>query len=151
MSDGKPHTPWHLWVIGIVTLFWNGMGANDYVQTQMGNMEYMQSGAEMAGVPVQVIVDYYTAFPVWANALWALGVWGAVAGSLLLLLRSRFAFHAYIVAVIGLAGTTIYTFTHAMPEELNSPFQLVFSSLIWAVLLLCIWYAWRMTARGILR
>lgn len=144
-------TPWHLWVIGIVSLLWNGGGAYDYVMTQTRNMDYLASGAETLGVPVDIVVDYYTGFPVWADFFWALGVWGAVAGSILLLLRSRYAFHAFVVGFVGLIGTSVYTFGTEMPEGMASPFVYVFSAVIVIITLLLIWYARRMAAKGVLR
>ena len=143
--------PWHLWVIGIVATLWNAGGAYDYTMTQTRNMDYLTMGAEGAGVPVDVMLDYYTNFPAWADALWALGVWGALAGSLLLLLRSRFAFHAFVVSLAGLVGTTIYTATADMPPELNTPMLWVFSAAIWLSVILLAWYARRMTAAGVLK
>lgn len=144
-------TPWHLWVIGIVSLLWHFGGAYDYTMTQTRNMEYLATASSNAGIPVETMIGYYTSFPIWADAMWAFGVWGAVAGSVLLLLRSRFAFHAFIVSIIGLVGTTIYTTTSDLPAELDSTFTWVFTAVIWVVTVLLAYYAKRMTAAGILR
>jgi hypothetical protein len=143
--------PWHLWLIGIVATLWNGGGAYDYTMTQMRDEAYLRSAAENAGVPYEVMIEYYTTFPAWADAFWALGVWGALGGSVLLLLRSRFAFHAFAVSLVGLMGTTIYTLTSGMPAELNSAFSWIFTAVIWIVTILLAWYARRMTAVGVLR
>ena len=32
---------WHVWVVGIFTLIWNGMGAMDYVLTVSRNANYI--------------------------------------------------------------------------------------------------------------
>ena len=143
--------PWHLWVLGILGLLWFAGGANDYIQTQTRNEEYLGMMAESVGVPLETIIGYYTNFPVWADALWAIGVWGAVLGALLLLLRRRWAFHAFIASIIGLIGTTIYTYTSEMPAELNSTFSLVFTVVIWVSVIGFAYYAKRMTAAGVLR
>ena len=50
-------TPWHLWVIGIVATLWNAGGAYDYTMTQTRNMDYLTTGAENAGVPVETLVE----------------------------------------------------------------------------------------------
>ena len=144
-------TPWHLWAIGIVTLLWHGGGAYDYTMTQTRNMAYLEQAATNAGVPLQTMLDYYTTFPAWADAFWAFGVWGAVAGSILLLIRSRFAFHAFVLSIIGLVGTTFYTMSAEMPAELNSPFMWIFSAIIWIITIALAVYARRMTAAGVLR
>lgn len=143
--------PWHLWVLGIVSLVWFGGGANDYFQTKIGNMEYLAMAAENSGVPLQLMVDYFGSYPLWANVAWALGVWGAVAGSVLLLLRSRFAFHAYIASIVGLFFSTVYTLISDVPDAFNTAFTWAFSALIWVSLIGMTYYARRMTAAGVLR
>jgi len=148
---GTAKAPWHLWVVGFISLLWNGFGANDYTQTQLRNEEYLKQAADGAGVPLQTMLDYYTTFPLWADAAWAMGVWGAVAGSILLLIRNRFAYHAFLVSLLGLAGTTVFTLTSDIPAELNSSFTWVFTALIWAITIALTVYARRMTARGVLR
>lgn len=150
MTDAAK-TPWHLWVIGIIATLWNAGGAYDYTMTQTRNEEYLRSAAEGAGVPYETMIGYYTTFPAWADALWAFGVWGALAGSLLLLLRSRFAFHAFVASILGLVGTTIYTMTSDLPAELNSSMTWIFTVVIWVSVLLLAWYAKRMTAAGVLK
>ncbi len=143
--------PWHLWVLGIVSLLWFAGGANDYVQTKTGNMEYLGMAAEGSGVPLEVMVEYFSNYPLWATIAWALGVWGAVAGSLLLLFRSRYAFQGYIVSMIGLALSTVYSLTSNMPASMNSTFTWVFTGVIWLSLIGMAYYARRMEAAGVLR
>jgi len=45
MSEGasvRPHhAPWHLWLVGIMGLLWDSMGAFDYLMTQTQNESYM--------------------------------------------------------------------------------------------------------------
>ncbi len=38
-----PATPRHLWVVGVIALLWNAVGAMDYVMTQTQNEAYMSS------------------------------------------------------------------------------------------------------------
>lgn len=148
---GRPKAPWHLWVIGIIALLWNSGGAYDYTMTQTRNEAYLRAAADNAGVPYETMMEYFTTFPAWADAFWAFGVWGAVAGSLLLLFRSRFALYGFVLSLIGLVGTSLWTFTTEMPAEMNSPFMWVFSAIIWIVTILLAYYSHRMTKAGVLR
>ncbi|NNE87364.1 MAG: hypothetical protein HKN27_04750, partial [Silicimonas sp.] len=59
--------PWHLWVVGILTLVWNGFGAADYVMTQMDYAPYMAQFTEVERA-------YFAGFPTWVQATWALAV-----------------------------------------------------------------------------
>ena len=36
-------TPVHLWIIGVIALLWNAMGAYDYLMTQTQNEAYMSN------------------------------------------------------------------------------------------------------------
>jgi hypothetical protein len=140
-----PHgTPWHLWAVGVLSLLWNAFGAYDYTMTNLRDPGYLaQFPAEM--------MPYIDGMPVWATTAWALGVWGSLAGSVLLLMRSRFAVHAFAISLAGLAVSALYQATIEMPASLRSPEMLVMNVIIWAALLLFLWYAVRMRQRGVLR
>lgn len=151
IGNERRKAPWHLWVLGIVSLLWFAGGANDYVMTKTANEAYLGMAADNMGVSVAMILDYFNGYPLWATVAWALGVWGAVAGSVLLLLRRRFAFHGFVVSLIGLAGSTAYTFTSDIPPEFATTGQLVFTAVIWASVFGMAFYASAMTKAGVLR
>ena len=133
-------TPWHLWVVGILTLLWNAIGCWSYTSTQLGMLEGLGMSDEA--------IAYVTDFPAWADALWALGVWGALAGSILILLRSRHAVAAMLVALVGLFGTTIYQrVLIELPAEMAG---IGLPIAIWATTLFMTWYAFRMRSQGVL-
>ena len=133
--------PWHLWVVGILTLLWNGVGVWSYTSTQTGNLDGFGMSDEA--------IAYVTSFPAWADSLWALGVWGALLGSLLILLRSRWAVVSLLVSVVGLVGTTVYQrLLTELPAEMAG---WGIAIMIWAITLLTLWYVMRMRARGVLR
>ena len=138
---GEAKTPWHLWAVGVLTLLWNSVGGFSYTMTRLGKLEDLGMG--------QAEIAYFESAPLWSNTFWALGVWGAIAGSILLLLRSRFAFHAMVVAIIGLIGSNYWQYgVSDLPESLASP---TLSIMIWVTTLFMLYYAWRMTKQGVLR
>ena len=147
----RRRTPWHLWVLALVSLFWFAGGANDYVMTKTANMAYLGMAAENMGASVDAILAYFNDYPLWATVCWALGVWGAVAGSLLLLARLKLSFAAFVVSLIGLAGSTAYTFASDIPPEFASTGQLIFTVLIWLSVIGMAYYADRMAKAGVLR
>lgn len=144
-TAAAPAAPWHLWVVGAVSLLWNSFGAFDYLMTQTRNEAYMGQFTEQQ-------LEYFYAFPAWMDFFWALGVWGAVAGSALLLLRKRWAIHAFLVSLVGLIGSSVYSFiVNPAPASLTGTGYLIFSMVIVAVILLLIWYSIAMTRKGVLR
>lgn len=139
-------TPWHLWVVGGVSLLWNGYGAYDYLMTQTGGEEYLRS----YGMTDEQI-SYFSTMPAWSMATWAIGVWGAVLGSVLLLLRSKWALHAFIVSFAGFLGGLVYQFLLSNAAALMGPMAAVMSTVIGVACVFFIWYAWTMSKRGVLR
>jgi hypothetical protein len=138
--------PWHLWLIGIVTLIWHAFGAFDYTMTQTANEAYLAQFT-----PEQKA--YFTGYPAWATAGWATGVWGTTLGSVLILSRSRFALHAFVVALIGSLLAAVYSFgvaDQSMAAMMGSV-GVAITVVIYAVVVAMIWYSVRMTAAGVLR
>ena len=149
-ASDRVKTPTSFWIVAFLSLLWNAFGANDYVQTQIGNRSYIEGMTQGTGLTVDQLMDYYTGFPAWMDAAWALGVWGSLAGSVLLLLRSRFALHAFLISLVGLVFTTAWTIASPMPGQASMMVPMIFTVVIFAVLFALIWYSRRMYAkRGI--
>lgn len=139
-----PRTPTHLWIVGILSLLWNAMGAFDYLATQLKLDFYMSQFTEQQ-------LTYFYGFPAWAVAGWAFGVWGAIAGSVGLLLRKRWALWAFLVSLAGMVISSIYTFGMTSGADMMSTGEMVFSAVIWLVGILLAVYAWRQAKAGVLR
>jgi len=141
----RAHTPVHLWIVGVVSLLWNAIGAADYTMTAMRHPAVVErmTAAQMAWVD---------GFPLWATSAWALGTWGSVAGSILLLARSRHAVTAFIVSLAGVAGVTLYQYVVAPPPvEFRGGASLAMSAAIWLIAIALLLYARAMRAKGVLR
>jgi hypothetical protein len=137
-------TPVHLWIVGILALLWNAMGAFDYTATQYRIESYMANFT-----PEQL--DYFYGFPAWADAAWALGVWGSLLGSLALLLRKSWAVWLFGISILGLAGTTVYNFVLSNGAEMMGEGGAMFTGIIWLIVLLLFFYSGAMAKRGVLR
>ena len=140
----RPRTPWHLWVVGILALLWNAMGAFDYLMTQTRSEGYMSQFT-----PAQL--EFFYAFPAWVVSAWAIAVWGGVLGSLLLLLRRGLAYPVFIVSFAGLLVTTIHNFvlTNGI-EAMGGAGPLAFTAAIVVVAILLIVYSGAQRNRGVL-
>ena len=106
-------TPAHLWIVAILSLLWSCFGAYDYVMTRMHNMDYLRSS--MPGVDPQVALDWIDGMPLFAQFGWGLGVWSGLLGSLLLLMRSRFAVWAFAASMLGIVLGIGYQLVAAPP------------------------------------
>jgi hypothetical protein len=139
-------SPWHLWVIGVVTLLFNAGGAFDYVMTQTQNEAYMAqfSEAELA---------YFYSFPAWVQGSWAIAVWGALLGSLFLVLRRAWAVWAFGVSIVMMLVTMVHNFglAEVKMHEVVGPEAIWFSGVIVLVTVGTFFYARMMARRGVLR
>lgn len=144
MNGTHARTPMHLWIVGALSLLWNSFGCYDYFMTQTRNAAYL------AQFPPEVltIID---SFPVWASAAWAFGVWGSLAGSVLLLLRSRHAVTAFAVSLAGLAISTLYQLSVDLPASMTGGSMMLMYVLIWGALIAFLIYSLRMRRAGVLR
>jgi hypothetical protein len=143
----KPKAPWSLWVVGVLGVFWNGYGAYDYTMSHLKGDTYLQA----AGMtPAQI--DYFHGLPAWMTAVWAIGVWGGVLGGVLLLLRSKFALHAFIASLAGLLASLVHTYLLDGAASKAAGMQMpAFSAVLVAACVFFVWYAARVTRQGLLR
>ncbi|AMU88403.1 hypothetical protein [Sphingopyxis macrogoltabida] len=139
-------TPWHLWVVGGVSLLINAFPAIDFTLTNLQN-EFWLSPLTAAQR------SFVLGAPLWSDICWALGGFGAFLGSLLLLMRSRHAVTAFIVSIVGLAGSTLYQ--HVLngdtTRELFQNVALYVTLTIWVIMLALLFYARKQAAAGVLR
>jgi hypothetical protein len=142
------NTPAHLWIVGILSLLWNSFGAYDYLMTRMRNMDYLGS----MGMDPNEVLAYIDSFPIWAQFGWGLGVWGSVLGSILLLMRSRYAVHAFGASLFGAVLSFGYQFMGPPPPPAMSEGGMaIIPWLIIAIIVALFYYAYRQKQAGVLR
>lgn len=138
-------TPAHLWIVGILALLWNAFGCYDYVMTTTGDEAWLsQFTAEQ--------IAYWEALPAWLTGFWAIGVWGSLAGAVLLLIRSRYAVWAFALSLLGIAVSFGYQFLATeVPAGMDEGAMAIMPWIIFAVGLFLLWYSWSMDKKGVLR
>jgi len=109
----QSRTPTHLWVVGGLGTLWNAFGAYDYWMTRARDTDYL--AGMMPGVDPQATLAWIDSFPLYAQVGWGLGVWMGLLGSMLLLLRSRWATWALALSVIGAVLGLGYQIVSAPP------------------------------------
>lgn len=134
---------WRYWLIAVLSLAWNGFGALDFTMTATRDVTWL------ANVPPELI-DWLDSEPTWTIGPWFIGVWAAVAGSLMLLARSRWAVPAFVASILGLAVTHGWEIASDMPG-LTHPANIAIIVAIWAVAIGLLWYAARKRRQGVLR
>ncbi len=143
--------PWHLWAVGVLGLLFAAFGAYDYIMSQIGDRDYVAAAVEPMGIDVDAAIEYFANFPLWIDFFWAVGVWSAVAGAILLLLRRRLAYPAYAASLVGLAITNGYSFVNPIPGVEHNAMSAVVVGIVVLVMVLLTIYARRQATTGVLR
>jgi len=138
--------PWHLWAVGGLGALWNIYGCLDYTMTALQGEVWLKS---------QGMTDAAIAFtlemPAWMTAVWAIGVWGGMAGCLLLLLRSQWAFLVFVASLAAYVTSLFYQMVLTNGSDLMPESSWIIQTVILFICLSLVWYARMATRRGILR
>ena len=142
--------PTHLRVVGILSLLWNAFGSYDYIMTRMRNTDYLAS--MMPDVDPNATLAWIDGFPMYAQFGWGLGVWAGLAGSVLLLMRSRHAVWAFAASLIGMVLGLGYQIVSAPP--LPGAEGAMFEIMPWVIIAVgvaLLYYAYAQAKKGVLR
>ncbi len=102
-NNGKVKPPVWFWVVSVVALLWNLMGAMAYI-----GQAYMTDEVKTA-LPAdqQALLEN---IPAWATAAFAIAVWGGVLGCIALLLRKKWARPVLVISLLGILVQMSYSF-----------------------------------------
>ena len=142
-GEGATKTPVHLWIVGILALLWNAIGAFDYLATQF-ELEFYMGSFEPE------MLEYFYGIPSWAIAGWAVAVWFAFAGSIGLLLRKCWSVWAFGISIVGMVVSSIHSYLLSNGLEIMGAGGLVFSIFIWIIAFGLFFYARAMCKKGVL-
>ena len=143
MNETPQKTPVHLWIVAVIAVLWNAVGAFDYIATQTKMESYMSQFT-------QEQLEYFYAFPVWMVAAWATAIWGSLLGSIFLLMRKSWAVPLFGLAILGLAVSSVYNFVLSNGLEVMGDTAGIFTVVIWVIALFLFFYSRAMAKRGVL-
>ena len=133
--------PWHMWVVGVLTLFWNGSGAVTFLMAQLGLLPNL-SPEEAA---------FYAAQPLWYVLLVNIATWGAFLAGIALLFKSRIAFNLFGLSLVMIVVTDLIDLatSHFQTPAQEDATTLTLMVLVIAVLQFL--YTWRWKLQGVLK
>lgn len=146
MADTRAKAPWHLWLVGVVAVLFNAIGVFDFVMSKAQGADYMAS----AGMTPEQIA-HYQGMPAWMTLVWAVGVFGAFAASILLLLRRKLALPVFVVSLAAFLISLLYTYVLTDGGAVMGGQMAATSAVITILLVFFAWYSRAMIARGVLR
>jgi hypothetical protein len=132
--------PWHLWVVGILTLLWNGSGAVTIMMAQAGRLEL--SADEAA---------YYAAQPIWFVISTDIATLAPVVAGAALLLRSQLAVPLFGLSLALILLNNGYELVSGLSRTILNPGVLIVTAIIAVIAVLQLVYSTAMKKRGVLR
>jgi hypothetical protein len=146
-SSPSGKAPWHLWLVGVVSLLWNVMGALDFTMTQLRNEAYLKAFTDEQRT-------YFFNLPLWCVVTWGIATWGGLVAAGFLLGRRALAVQLYLLSTVCMVVTTVYNYGLADGLKVlgnGATSALVFSAVIFVVCVLEVIYSRAMRKRGVLR
>jgi hypothetical protein len=133
-------TPWHVWVVAILTLLWNGSGAYTILMAQAGRLPNL-SADEAA---------YYASQPTWFVIVTDIALLSAVAAGFALLFRSRMAVSWFAISLAAIVVTNVYDLAAGTSRVYANQGAMIVTCIIVVIAILQLFYAWSMRKRGVL-
>ena len=142
MRTSQKITTW-FWVLGVLLLIWNGMGALEYLNNVLvtpGEMA-MKSEAERNLIEMT---------PSWVTSAFALAVWGGLMAAILMLLRKAFAHLMFMASLFGAVVQMCYNFFIAGAYDIYGPEGLLMPAMIIIIGVYSIYFTGQCKEKGIL-
>ena len=146
MAFGPAKTPWHLYPVAVLAVLFNAIGVFDFIMAMTQGTAYLAS----TGATVEQVAHYET-MPAWVTIIWAIGVFGAFLGALLLLMRRRLALAFFTAGLAAYLLNLAYSHLLANDALAVDATTAVTSIVIAGQLAMLIFYTRMMTARQLLR
>ncbi len=132
------------WIIAVIALIWNGMGAMAYVGQQMMTPEALDLLPEAERA-------LYNDIPVWATSAFAIAVWGGLLGALLMLFRKKWAKTLFLISLLGIIVQMIYNFFISGAMDVYGPGGMIMPIMVIVIGIFLVWYCNKAIAKGWLK
>ena len=142
MTTSQKITTW-FWVLGVLLLIWNGMGALEYLNN------VLVTPGEMAMKP-EAERNLIEMTPSWVTSAFALAVWGGLMAAILMLLRKAFAHLMFMASLFGAVVQMCYNFFIAGAYDIYGPEGLLMPAMIIIIGVYSIYFTGQCKEKGIL-
>ena len=137
-------TPWHLWLAAGLSAAWFLFAAFSYVMTELENPAFLEC------FPPE-LMHLLEIMPSWALAATTCGIWAGPIAAILLFLRSRHAFLAYLIVLCALVVGTLGEQWVGLPATMKSTSIFALKAVNWSLLIGMVVYTHWVRLRGVLR
>jgi hypothetical protein len=140
VTSGKAKAPWHLWLVGIVSLLWYLSGATTILWAQYGSLSRLSADE----------VAYYAAKPLLLQVLAIAALVGGVGGAVGLLMRRKWALALLAILVIGVMAQNVIELANGTSRALANNGAMIATVFIALIAVLTWLYARVMVRKGVL-
>jgi len=102
-NESRIKPPMWFWVVSIIALLWNLMGAYAYLIDAYTSIEDLEA-------MTQAQRELYESRPAWVTGAFAIAVWAGVLGCIALLIKKKWARPVLLISLIGVIGHQVYMF-----------------------------------------
>jgi CHASE2 domain-containing sensor protein len=135
MTNGtKMKPPVWFWVVSVLALIWNLMGAFNYL------MQAYMTDEMKAELPEDQLA-LMESTPSWVTAAFAIAVWGGVLGCIALLLRKKWAKPVLLISLIGILAQMSYSFFMSNSMEVYGTTATVMSIIVIIIGIALVYFA----------
>lgn len=123
MKDQK--LPTWFWIAAGLGLLWNLFGVAQFLQSINATSDSLISSGLTPGQ-----AQAMTSYPVWMTIAFAIGTFGGLAGSALLLLRKKVAIQIFAVSLAGYIVLYIGDITEGVFKAMGTPQIIILTSVV---------------------
>jgi hypothetical protein len=132
------------WIIAVIALLWNSLGVIAYL-----GQVYITDEALNIMTPEQQELLANT--PAWITGVFAVGVFGGLLASILLLLRKKWAVPLFLISLLAVLINTCYSFFATNQAEVYGTLQGIVMPLIIALIAIFLYmYSKKTAANGLI-
>lgn len=144
MSSPSVKIPVWFWIVAALALLWNLMGVMAFFAETGKTPEDLAAMAEAER-------HLYETYPMWAMIAFGAAVFGGAIGSLLLLLRSKFAQAVLVISLVGVIVQMVHSFFIAKSMAVYGPGAMIMPTMVIVIAAALVWLARSASAKGWLR
>ncbi len=129
-----PQIPNWFWIVSVLAFIWNLLGIMAFIEQITLSPDALAAMTE----PQQ---ELYRNTPVWANAAFAIAVFGGSIGCLLLLLRKALAEIVFIISLVAIIVQMGHAFFISDSFAVFGPGRLIMPVMVIVVGILLVWFS----------
>ena len=142
----KPKTPAWFWIVAVLALLWNLLGLLGFGGTMM-----LMNSEQMLNTLPPEMQAYYTDTPAWATVAYAIAVFGGLFGAIALLIKQGAATILFILSLLGIIVSDIYSFAIAQVQSFGGAGSFVMPAIVLVVAAFLVWFSMMSKKKGYLR